>query len=200
MRTYRVGVNSYPVFLEGRAWIDPPSFQVLRLESQLMSPVPEIELKMEHLMIDYAPVQFRSTRQEIWLPQEAELYVDRQKKRYFRKHTFSGFELFNVDTAQKLQTKLGSYVIINLSDKELACELKVTPAALMQGQTATVRFSVPAHATATKVVGLGRDVNLSPDAVASAVLTHNGRSDQVLVESSLVSGSEIAVTALVKSP
>jgi hypothetical protein len=163
IRSYHVGNNEYPVLLEGRAWIDPVSFQVMRLESQLQAPIPQIGLKLEHLMIDYLPVRFHSSGQEIWLPKVAELYVDRQKKRYFRRHNFSGFELFNVDEIQKIQSELGSYIITNLSDREVAVELTVKPAAGTHGQMANLRFTVPARGKVTKVVGLGKDVNLVPD-------------------------------------
>jgi hypothetical protein len=200
IRIYHVGTNEYPVLLEGRAWIDPASFQVMRLESQLQAPIPQIGLKLEHLMIDYEAVTFRSTGQEVWLPQFAELYVDRQKKRYFRRHTFSNFELFNVDTAQKIQVELGSYVITNLSDREVACELTVRPATGTPGQTAILRFSVPAHGKVMKVVGLGKDVNLAPSAVGSAAFTHNGDAGQVSVEASLVSAPNVDVKALGKIP
>jgi hypothetical protein len=195
IRIYHVGNNEYPVLLEGRAWIDPVSFQVMRLESQLQAPIPQIGLKLEHLMIDYLPVRFHSSGQEIWLPKVAELYVDRQKKRYFRRHTFSDFELFNVDEIQKIQSELGSYIITNLSDREVAVELTVKPAAGTQGQTANLRFTVPARGKVTKVVGLGKDVNLVPDGVGSAAFTYNGDSGQVTVESSLVSGTITDVKA-----
>jgi hypothetical protein len=200
IRIYHVGTNEYPVLLDGRAWIDPASFQVMRLESQLQAPIPQIGLRLEHLMIDYEAVTFRSTGQEVWLPHLAELYVDRQKKRYFRRHTFSNFELFDVDTAQKIQAELGSYVITNLSDREIACELTVRPATGTRGQTTILRFSVPARGKVTKVVGLGKDVNLAPSAVASASFTHNGDASQVSVEASLVSGPNVDVKALGKIP
>jgi len=200
IRIYRIGNRDYAVLLEGRAWIDPTTFQVIHLESQLQAPIPEIGLKLEHLMIDYEAVRFRSTAQEVWLPQVAELYVDRQKKRYFRRHTFSDFELFNVDTAQKIQSDLGSYVITNLSDKEITGELMVRPAAGTSGKTVILQISVPAHGKVTEVVGIAKEVNLAPNSVGSAAFTYKGEAGQITVESSLVGGTEVEVKAVGKTP
>src|SRR5262249_3571583 len=103
IRSYSVGGRSAGLALEGRVWIVPGNCQVLRLESELMRPIPEIDLTHEHFTIDYEPVQFRSTGQQLWLPQVAELYVERKGKRFYRRHVFSDFMLFNVDASQYIQ-------------------------------------------------------------------------------------------------
>jgi hypothetical protein len=116
MREYMVNGRYFGLKLEGRAWIDPGNDEVVHLESELAKPVPQIELTREHLVVTYAPVKFVSTGQELWLPHEAELYVERRGKRYFRRHTFSDFRLFNVDTLQTLQQPKSSYSFTNVAD------------------------------------------------------------------------------------
>jgi len=193
IRSYYVGVHIYPVHLEGRVWIDPGNNQVVRLESELENPIEEIELKSEHLMIEYKPVEFHSTGQKIWLPDSAELYVERQGKRYYRRHTFSDFKLFNVETTQSLQAPRGSYSFTNMSDQDVTGELTVIPLAGMKDKAITLRFTVPAHGRVLKIVGPGKEVDLPVASVASATFVHNGMDGAVKVDALLVKETTLDV-------
>ncbi|HVH71908.1 MAG TPA: tetratricopeptide repeat protein, partial [Candidatus Dormibacteraeota bacterium] len=83
MRAYRLGMDgpSYPVALKGRAWILTDSFQVARLETDLISPLPQIKLFADHTAIEYGPVRFQKRNVEMWLPQSAEVFYDWRGKR-----------------------------------------------------------------------------------------------------------------------
>jgi hypothetical protein len=98
---YMIGNREYPVSMKGRAWISADTFQIVRLESDLVRPMIEIELLSQHQVVDYAPVQFPRSKTELWLPKSAELYFDFRKHRYFRRHSFNHFMLFSVDTEEK---------------------------------------------------------------------------------------------------
>ena len=102
MREYNVGKNVYSVGLRGRAWIDAGTFQVVSIETDLVSPVPQIRLAAEHISIDYEPVQFRKKHEELWLPQNAELFFDLNGRRIHRRHHFDDYRLFSVDENQKI--------------------------------------------------------------------------------------------------
>lgn len=104
MRAYRLGTNgpSFPVALKGRAWILADSFQVARLETDLITPVPEIKLFADHTAIEYGPVRFQKHNVEMWLPQSAEVFYDWRGKRIHRRHSFSNYLLFAVDEKQRI--------------------------------------------------------------------------------------------------
>jgi tetratricopeptide (TPR) repeat protein len=102
LRSYRVNAKSYPIALRGRAWISAETFQVENLETDLVSPVPQIQLHAEHIAIEYAPVKFVTRHQELWLPQSAEIYFDFNKRRMHRRHHFRDYMLFAVDEKQKI--------------------------------------------------------------------------------------------------
>jgi tetratricopeptide (TPR) repeat protein len=102
LRSYRVNAKSYPIALRGRAWISADTFQVENLETDLVSPVPQIQLHAEHIAIEYVPVKFVSHHQELWLPQSAEIYFDFNKRRMHRRHHFRDYMLFAVDEKQKI--------------------------------------------------------------------------------------------------
>jgi len=78
IRGYQIGENgpSYPVALRGRAWIAADSYQIMRMETDLIAPLPEIRLFTDHTVVEYGPVRFKSRNVEMWLPQSAELYSD----------------------------------------------------------------------------------------------------------------------------
>jgi len=102
LRGYRIGGSTTPVSLRGRAWIATDTFQVVRLETNIVSPLPEIRLKAEHVSVDYGPVAFRKNNQKLWLPQTAELYFDFRGRRMHRRHQFSNYLLFAVDEREKI--------------------------------------------------------------------------------------------------
>jgi hypothetical protein len=93
---------SYPVALRGRAWILADSFQVARLETDLVAPVPQIKLFADHTAIEYGPVRFKNRNVEMWLPQIAEVYYDWRGHRCHRRHSFSNYLLFSVDEKQRI--------------------------------------------------------------------------------------------------
>ncbi len=193
IRSYRIGGSNFSVYLEGRAWIDPGSFQVTRLESELQKPIPEIELKYEHIWIRYAPVRFNSQKMQIWLPQEAELYVERKGHRYRRSHKYTDFLVFNVETAQNIQAPKGAYTFVNTSDKDVGGVLTVIPKEGTGQDPISVNVLVPARGKALKLVGPGKDVNLPLTAVASATFAHNGKPDSVSVEADLATETTLDV-------
>jgi tetratricopeptide (TPR) repeat protein len=102
IRGYRIGGSAYQLALRGRAWITTDTFQVASLETDIVAPVPAIRLKVEHDLIEYAPVKFTKNNQELWLPASAELFLDFHGHRMHRRHYFSNYILFSVDERQKI--------------------------------------------------------------------------------------------------
>jgi hypothetical protein len=198
IRSYVVGERTFRVYLEGRAWIDPGNYQVIRLESELQKPIPEIDLSKEHIVIHYAPVEFRTQKTEIWLPQKAELYVERKGQRYYRQHTYRDFMVFNVETSQSIQAPKGSYLFINSSDQDIAGVLTVIPGESTKRDAVTLKFVVPARGRVFKVVGPGKDVNLPLTAVASATFVHEGKPESMKVEASLARETTLDVISETK--
>ncbi|HEV8048903.1 MAG TPA: tetratricopeptide repeat protein [Terriglobales bacterium] len=101
IQEYRIAGHSYPVSLKGRAWISADSFHLLHVESDLVSPMPEIQLLSEHMAVDYAPQLFQKKSVELWLPKSAEIYFDFRRHHYLRRHSFDHFMLFSVDSDEK---------------------------------------------------------------------------------------------------
>jgi hypothetical protein len=193
IRQYIIQKNSYPVAIKGRAWIDPGTDQVVRLESELMKPIPEIALKNERLSIEYGPVDFRSNGQRLWLPQVAELWAERGAARYYRRHTFTNFKLFTVATDQSIQPK-EAYVFANISDRDIVGTLTVFPVPGTIKQPVSITFTIPAGKTIFKTVGIGKEISLPEGSVGSATFSHNGPEGSVTVNAYLTNDSSVDVT------
>jgi len=101
-RTYRINGGLYPVALKGRAWISRDLLQVIRIETDLVKPIPEIKLDAEHQEIDYGPVLFPKRHAEYWLPATTDFYTELRAKRIHRRLSYSDYVLFSVEERQKI--------------------------------------------------------------------------------------------------
>jgi tetratricopeptide (TPR) repeat protein len=101
MHAYKVGNQMYPIGLKGRAWITADTFQIVRIESEIVHPAPDIQLLSEHQIVEYAPVPFPKKQTTMWLPRTAQIYFNLRKHHYYRRHSFDHFMLFSVDTDEK---------------------------------------------------------------------------------------------------
>jgi len=99
----RIGGAMYLPRLKGRAWVASDRFEVLRMETDLVAPIPQIAFNLEHLVINYAPVEFNSRSVRLWVPASTALYVAYRGHRYERVHTFNNFHLFSVDSDQQFK-------------------------------------------------------------------------------------------------
>jgi hypothetical protein len=104
LRSYKLGPMgpTYPVAVKGRAWIAADGYEILRMETDLVAPLPEIRLVADHIAVEYGPVTFRSGTTKMWLPQSAEVFYDWKGRRVHRQHRFSNYLLFSVDDRQKI--------------------------------------------------------------------------------------------------
>ena len=96
--TWRNRQGLFPVPLKARVWVAANTYDVVHIETDLREPVPTIELGMEHLVIDYGPVNFEHGQTSLWLPWHADMYLQLHNKRYHHKHTLTNYALFSVDT------------------------------------------------------------------------------------------------------
>ena len=195
IRYYKIQGNYYPVALKGRAWIDAATYQMLRLETDLIRPVSQIDLTYERLSIEYGEVQFHSRALRLWLPATAELYWERHGRRYYRRHSFRNFKVFVVDTNQKFQQPKESYSFTNASDRDVPGVLIVTPISGSKFNAVSIAFIVPAGRSVFKTIGTGKDVDIPSDLVGSAKYVYKGTEGEVKVDASLAAESTLEVVS-----
>jgi tetratricopeptide (TPR) repeat protein len=103
LRSYRLGNQYFRVGIKGRAWISTDTSQVLRMETDLVSKVPEIRLNTEHQDISYGPVPFQKKNLVLWLPLATETFLDFNGHRIHRRQDLSNYLLFWVDERQTIE-------------------------------------------------------------------------------------------------
>jgi tetratricopeptide (TPR) repeat protein len=91
--------QTYPMRLKGRAWIATDNLQIVRIESDLVSPVPH--MAVIHQIAEYGPVHFDKTNTDLWLPQHVDIFMEMNRHYYHRQHSFDHFMLFAVDSEDK---------------------------------------------------------------------------------------------------
>lgn len=92
----------YNVPFKGRIWISQTSYDVLRVETDLLAPIAKLQLTRDHLRVDYGPVKFDRGNQTLWLPWDAEMFMELRGRRYHHRHYLSDYQLFEVDTNNKI--------------------------------------------------------------------------------------------------
>ncbi|HKS73709.1 MAG TPA: hypothetical protein VJQ82_10975, partial [Terriglobales bacterium] len=75
---------------------------LLHLETDLREPIRKLQLTKDHLAIDYGSVSFENGKVKMWLPWKAEMYMEVHGRRYHHEHTLTNYQLFTVDTMEKL--------------------------------------------------------------------------------------------------
>jgi hypothetical protein len=93
--------RQYSPRVRGRAWVLTDSYQVVRLETDLVEPIAEVNLRLWHQVIDYCPTGSAVGNQDMWLPSRSELYMDFRKHRFYRRHSYNDFHFFSVKVNQE---------------------------------------------------------------------------------------------------
>ena len=109
IRSYRLlDGSSYSVGLKGRAWIAADTYEIVRIEADLMTAIPQIGIGSEEDVIEYAPVPFHAKGVVLWLPASADIYYFYKHRPYHRHHAFTDYRLFSVSASQKIGLPAGA--------------------------------------------------------------------------------------------
>lgn len=100
--TFRTGTTTVTTLWQGLAWIDPDSYRILRLHTDLLAPLPELRLDRETLNIDFNEIHFATLKESVWLPKEVTVTLDWRGGVLRNQHEYSDFKIFNVDVLEKI--------------------------------------------------------------------------------------------------
>jgi len=101
MEDFIVNGAHWPVLVQGVAWIDASSYQIIRLRTDLLTPKPEIRLRRQTTDIRFGEVHFTGSDAKLWLPREVAVTVDLNGRILCNHHRYSDFRLFNVEAKEK---------------------------------------------------------------------------------------------------
>jgi tetratricopeptide (TPR) repeat protein len=96
---YNLGSQHYPMNLKGRAWITTDNLQIVRVDAELLNPLPQ--LAVQHQIAEYGPVHFQKKNLDLWLPQHVDIFMEMNRHYYYRRHSYDHYQLFSTDSIEK---------------------------------------------------------------------------------------------------
>jgi len=99
---FKYGGTTMPTYSQGLAWVDGETFEIVRLRTDLLKPLPEVKLEKETTEIDFGENHFKDVAAAFWLPREVTVSVDWNGQSLRNKHEYSDFKVFNVGASQKI--------------------------------------------------------------------------------------------------
>ena len=100
--------KSRDTFFQGVAWINSTDFRILRLRTDLLTPLPLVKLEAETTQIEFDEVHFKRFPEGFWLPADVTVTLDWSGRRLRNRHEYSDFVVFNVDAMEKIGRPKGA--------------------------------------------------------------------------------------------
>jgi hypothetical protein len=97
----RIGDKNFTSLVQGLAWIDTQTFQILRVMTWLLAPRTDIDLSSQISTVDFYPVQPSGSERVLWLPRDVKVWVLYRGVAIRNTHHYSDFKLFRVESTIK---------------------------------------------------------------------------------------------------
>jgi hypothetical protein len=89
------------LLVQGLAWVDSQTFQILRIMTWLLAPRTDIGLSSQISTVDFYPVQPSGAERVLWLPHDVEVWIQYRGIAVRNTHRYSNFKLFRVESTIK---------------------------------------------------------------------------------------------------
>jgi tetratricopeptide (TPR) repeat protein len=83
---------------QGVVWIDCDTYQIIRLRTDLLNPLPKVRLARVTTDIQFGEVHFNELSNAVWLPHEVVVTVESNGKLRRNRHAYSDYRMFNVES------------------------------------------------------------------------------------------------------
>ena len=97
-----LGNDTAELLYNGILWLDPQSYQILRIRTDLfaLQALHPLSLSLQ-TDVQLSPVRFPTVAQEFWLPREVVVSIVWERKRYRNIHRYSNYRRFSVESHEK---------------------------------------------------------------------------------------------------
>lgn len=97
-----LGKGQGHILVQGLAWIDTQTFQILRVMTWMLAPRLDLDLSSQISTVDFHAVQPSGSERTLWLPREVKVWAVHGNGTGFRNtHHYSNFKLFRVESTIK---------------------------------------------------------------------------------------------------
>jgi hypothetical protein len=98
--------RQYPLELEGTAWIDKQSGEVVKMDANLLHDMSDVGLRSMHIQVDYKPAALGKTTASMTLPAVAVIDVTTPRQHWRNTHVFDGYKTFSTEAEQDPNVKI----------------------------------------------------------------------------------------------
>jgi VWFA-related protein len=95
---YKLAGKEVPFFFQGIAWIDQSTFDVVRLRTDLLSPVPSVNLQNMTTELSFRSVRIHGFGTVLWLPSEVLIRTARSDSIFEEIHQYSRYKFFHAES------------------------------------------------------------------------------------------------------
>jgi hypothetical protein len=88
------GSSTCSTMLQGIAWIDQATFQIVRVQTDLLAPLPGIQLDQLRAILNYGATKIDALNLELWLPTDVETIWQTASRTGEEAHLYSHYRLF----------------------------------------------------------------------------------------------------------
>lgn len=98
--------REYPLELQGTAWVDKDSDEVVRIDAGLLNDMSDIGLRALKLHVEYKSVPVGNTVSSVDLPVMAVVDVTTPRQHWRNTHVFDAYKSFSIDVEQNANVKV----------------------------------------------------------------------------------------------
>jgi thiol-disulfide isomerase/thioredoxin len=91
---------------QGLIWVDPGTYQIVRMKSDLLEPPTRFGLHRQTSDITYSEVSFSNADLSLWLPREVVVTIELGGRIFRNLHRYSDYRLFTVQSFEKREPVL----------------------------------------------------------------------------------------------
>lgn len=94
---FEAGGRTAPFYFQGVLWVDQATFDIVRLRTDLLSPLSELHLRKLSTELTFRSVPIRDFGAVFWLPSEVEISSDQGAGVAEESHHYSDYHLFHAE-------------------------------------------------------------------------------------------------------
>jgi hypothetical protein len=88
--------GSVALLIQGIAWVDEASFQILRMRTDLLVPLPKIGLDLQTTVVSFSEVRLRDVPNPLWLPRDVRVDSRFQGANFRNEHHYTDYRRYRV--------------------------------------------------------------------------------------------------------
>ena len=81
---------------QGILWVDKNGFQIIRMRSDLLVPIRQIQLEQLTTDETFSEVQLQDVANPVWLPRDVDVYIEIHKRKFRNEHHYTNYRRYRV--------------------------------------------------------------------------------------------------------